>query len=86
MKVTVGLRPEHFSAMAQQGTPHSEIALEVDVAEYIGSSQYLAAKLGGSPVTATVDVGPDAAPMESGIYYFDIDRLYLFDRTTGEAI
>ncbi|MGI9425738.1 MAG: ABC transporter ATP-binding protein [Hyphomicrobiaceae bacterium] len=84
--VTVGLRPEHFAATTatvQNGAP---LGLEVEVAEYIGSSQFLAATLGGHPITASVDVGPDAAPMASGQYYFDIERMYLFDRTTGNAL
>ena len=49
-KVTVGLRPEHFTApsmMSRAGRSKPCLApvhLEVDVAEYIGSSQFLAAR------------------------------------------
>ena len=84
--VTVGLRPEHFAATeatVQNGAP---LALDVEVAEYIGSSQFLAARLGGHPITASVDVGPDASPMQSGEYYFDIERMYLFERQSGDAL
>ncbi len=84
--VTVGLRPEHFAAADSGAGNHSEIDLEVSVSEYIGSSQFLAATVRGHPVTASVEVGPDAPPMTSGRYYFDVDRLYLFDRASGEAI
>lgn len=87
--VTVGLRPEHFSIDGVGGTSESQFApidLEVAVAEYIGSSQFLAAKVAESPVTAAIEVGPDSAPLESGSYRFDTSRLYLFDKETGQAI
>ncbi len=85
-ELTVGMRPEHFSASDDSSGNLAALNLEVDVAEYIGSSQFLAARLGEQAVTATVDVGPDAEPMRSGQYYFDTNRLYLFDRKTGMAI
>lgn len=88
--VTVGLRPEHFAAEGANdnaSTSHlAPVDLQVDVAEYIGSSQFLAAQIGHKRVTAAVEVGPDSAPMTSGRYLFDCNRLYLFDRRTGKAI
>jgi multiple sugar transport system ATP-binding protein len=84
--VCVGLRPEHFSATDAGDGAYAAVELEVDVAEYIGSSQFLAARLGNKSITATVDVGPDAEPMTSGGYYFDANRLYLFDRQSGLAL
>ena len=83
--VVAGLRPEHFYA-SPGGQAMAAMPLEVSVAEYIGSSQFLAAEVNGQPVTATVDAGPDAGPMSSGTYYFDTDRLYLFDRETGLSL
>ena len=89
-KVTVGLRPEHFTAPSIAGrTIEAVLApvhLDVDVAEYIGSSQFLAARIGSKPVTAAVEVGPDTPPMQSGEYAFDTNRLYLFDTETGQSI
>ena len=83
--VTLGLRPEHFAAEAR--TPDfAPVVLKVRVAEYIGSSQYLAAELGGLPITAAVDVGPESDLMTDGTYYFDTSRMYLFNRETGEAL
>ncbi len=87
--VTVGLRPEHFAASTQMGHANSSLApvqLEVEVAEYIGSSQFLAARIAGKPVTAAVEVGPDSAPMTTGEYAFDTQRIYLFDSASGKAI
>ncbi|MBX2883324.1 MAG: sn-glycerol-3-phosphate ABC transporter ATP-binding protein UgpC [Granulosicoccus sp.] len=85
-KLMVGLRPEHFSASDAGDGHYAPIELSVEVAEYIGSSQFLAARLGNKPITATVDVGPDAEPMGSGNYFFDANRLYLFDRSSGQAL
>lgn len=85
-QLTVGMRPEHFSASAAGDGDYAPVTLGVNVAEYIGSSQFLAATLGGRNITATVEVGPDAEPMQSGDYFFDANRLYLFDRQTGSAI
>lgn len=87
--VVVGLRPEHFAATGSGGTQESvyaPVTLGVQVAEYIGSSQFLAAHIGQRQVTASIEVGPDAAPLESGEYLFDTSRMYLFDKETGAAI
>lgn len=85
-ELVIGMRPEHFYANDDTSGNFSPLSLEIDVAEYIGSSQFLAARVGEQSVTATVDVGPDAEPMQSGNYYFDSNRLYIFDRQTGLAI
>ena len=88
-KVTVGLRPEHFSAplsSARADDGYVSVHLDVDVAEYIGSSQFLAARIGRKPVTVAVEAGPDSAPMVSGKYFFDANRIYLFDSESGESI
>ena len=89
-RVTVGLRPEHFAATATVARAADSVLapvhLEVDVAEYIGSSQFLAARIGARRVTAAVEVGPDTLPMTSGEYGFDMNRLYLFDSDTGMSI
>ena len=88
--VIVGMRPEHFAtAGGTGGTSESAFApinLSVKVAEYIGSSQFLAADIGEKQVSAAIEVGSDSAPLGSGEYLFDTSRLYLFDRKTGEAI
>ncbi|WP_299477783.1 sn-glycerol-3-phosphate ABC transporter ATP-binding protein UgpC [uncultured Roseibium sp.] len=83
--VTMGMRPEHFAAEARTEA-FAPVNLEVKVAEYIGSSQFLAANLGGQDVTAAVEVGPEADLLGDGQYYFDTSRLYLFDRETGQAL
>ena len=88
-ELIVGLRPEHFSIEGAGGTQQSQFApinLEVTVAEYIGSSQFLAAQIAGNPITASIEVGPDSDPLTSGAYRFDTSRLYLFDQKTGLAI
>ena len=85
-EVKVGLRPEHFSATDAGEGDFAPLELNVDVAEYIGSNQFLAARLGPNSMTASVDAGPDAAPMGSGRYFFDVNRMYLFDRRTGNAV
>ncbi|MEM7470705.1 MAG: ABC transporter ATP-binding protein [Pseudomonadota bacterium] len=83
--ITLGMRPEHFSAEARTGE-FAPVDLAVKVAEYIGSSQYLAADLGGRAITAAVEVGPESDLLTDGTYYFDTSRLYLFDRKTELAL
>ncbi len=88
-RVIVGMRPEHFASHGIHATTPSEYApvhLAVEVAEYIGSSQYLAARIGGVPVTASIEVGPDSETLQTGEYLFNTDRMYLFDPETGETI
>ncbi|WP_299730500.1 sn-glycerol-3-phosphate ABC transporter ATP-binding protein UgpC [uncultured Tateyamaria sp.] len=84
-QVTLGLRPEHFAAEARSDA-FAPIDLKVKVAEYIGSSQFLAADMGGQDITAAVEVGPEADRMSDGQYFFDTSRLYLFDSNSGEAL
>ena len=83
--VSVGLRPEHFAGVAQDDG-FAPLNLKVNVSEYIGSSQFLAAEVGGAHITAAVDVGPEADLLSDGTYYFDTRRIYLFDRASGEAL
>ena len=63
--VIVGMRPEHFAtAGGTGGTSESAFApinLSVKVAEYIGSSQFLAADIGEKQVSAAIEVGSDSA-------------------------
>ncbi|MEM7461745.1 MAG: ABC transporter ATP-binding protein [Pseudomonadota bacterium] len=84
-KVLVGLRPEHFAVEALN-KEFAPIDLKVKVSEYIGSSQFLAADVGGKSLTAAVEVGPEAELLGDGQYFFDTRRLYLFDRESGEAL
>ena len=83
--ITIGLRPEHFAAEARSDA-FAAVDLRVKVAEYIGSSQFLAAELGGQDITAAVEVGPEADLLSDGRYFFDTSRLYIFDRQTGAAL
>ena len=89
-KVMVGLRPEHFvrpaDAVSEAGATLARLRLCVEVAEYIGSCQFLAARIGAKKVTAAIEVGPDCPPLTSGDYLFETSRLYLFDPQSGEAI
>jgi multiple sugar transport system ATP-binding protein len=73
--ITVGLRPEHFSAEART-QDFAPVDLTVKVA----------ADIGGQNITAAVEVGPESELMTDGTYYFDTTRLYLFDRKTGAAL
>jgi len=84
--VTLGLRPEHFSAIKDDQNQYHTLGLEVRVAEYVGSSQFLTAALGPNTLSAVVQSDPQTPPMTSGEYYFDVNRLYLFDPATGLAL
>jgi multiple sugar transport system ATP-binding protein len=84
-KIKIGLRPEHFAGREIEAG-YAPFDLRVQVAEYIGSSQFLTAEVGGVSVAAAVDVGPDADLLTDGRYFFDTRRLYLFDHSNGQAI
>ncbi len=86
-KVTMGLRPENF-VMANDGQkPHLiPLQLQVNVSEYVGSRQYLAAQLGDVLISVSIETAPDADKLTSGTYYFDSTQLYLFDRQTGQVV
>ena len=75
-RVIVGMRPEHFASHGIHATTPSEYApvnLTVEVAEYIGSSQYSTAWIGGVPATASIEVGPDSETLQTGEYLFNRD-------------
>ena len=84
-EVIAGLRPEHFSRMntSRTGNAMSPIHLTVDVAEYVGANQYLAAKVGSKRISVSVEAGLEQDNADSGTYFFETGRLYLFDEKTG---
>ena len=86
--VVAGLRPEHFSSTGARysGGATAPVQLTVDVAEYVGSNQFLAARIGEQRISVSVEAGPEHGRMESGTYYFETERLYLFDKETGLAL
>lgn len=81
----IGLRPEHFASREIEAG-YAPLELKVKVAEYIGSSQFLTAEVGGVSIAAAVNVGPDADLLTDDNYYFDTRRLYLFDGANGATI
>ena len=87
-KVVAGLRPEHFSSTGARysGGATAPVQLTVDVAEYVGANQFLAARIGEQRISVSVEAGPEHGRMESGTYYFETERLYLFDEETGLAL
>ena len=87
-KVVAGLRPEHFSSTGARdsGGATAPVQLAVDVAEYVGANQFLAARIGEQRISVSVEAGPEHGRMESGTYYFETERLYLFDEETGLAL
>lgn len=86
--VVAGLRPEHFSSTGARysGGATAPVQLTVDVAEYVGSNQFLAARIGEQRISVSVEAGPEHGRMESGTYYFETERLYLFEKETGLAL
>ena len=87
-QVVAGLRPEHFSSTGARdsGGATAPVQLTVDVAEYVGANQFLAARIGEQRISVSVEAGPEHGRMESGTYYFETERLYLFDKETGLAL
>jgi multiple sugar transport system ATP-binding protein len=80
-KVDAGIRPEHFTRVAEGG-----IAGTVQVVEYLGAETYVIVDVGGrdvcwrSPGRAAIAVGE---PLMLG---FDLGNLHLFDPESGERL
>ena len=66
--------------------PGGEILkVTVDVFEYVGSETILLATCASDQITACVNPMTEARPQGEMEWIVDMNRMYLFDRSTGEV-
>ena len=81
-KAFLGLRPEVLGTSGDGPT----VTLKVDVAEMLGSDQYLYGKMGDDDVIARVDPGRQLGQGDSIALHVDLRRIHLFDAETEQAV
>jgi multiple sugar transport system ATP-binding protein len=87
-KVTVGIRPEHFTQANAKGanTLANTLKVTVSLVEPTGSETHVLARFGSSEVTAKFF--PNQAPKLNEVVRLAVDaaRICLFDSETGQAL
>ncbi|WEK06478.1 MAG: sn-glycerol-3-phosphate ABC transporter ATP-binding protein UgpC [Candidatus Devosia phytovorans] len=81
-KVIVGVRAEHFGEAGEGGV---DIALDVDVAEHLGSTSYLYAHAGGERLVIEREESRQQINQDSVTVSIDPRRAYLFD-SSGQRL
>lgn len=86
-EVVFGIRPEHlYDAQMRGRFPGGEkIKVNIEVVEPIGSAVILIASCASAHLTACVDPQSSARPRMAMEWFVDMNRMHLFDKTTGEA-
>jgi multiple sugar transport system ATP-binding protein len=86
-EVILGIRPEHIHDAAITGSfPGGEsLAVTVEVIEPLGSVVLIIATCGSLQVMASVDSKTKAQPRTEMRLLVDMNRMHLFDKSTGEA-
>jgi lactose/L-arabinose transport system ATP-binding protein len=74
--VTLGVRAEHFGEAGQGGT---ELTLDIDVAEHLGSTSYVYARSGGEPLVIEREESRHENGRNHITVSIDPERAYLFD-------
>ena len=75
-KVVVGVRAEHFG---EKGSGNADIALNVDVAEHLGSTSYIYASANGEAVVIEREESRHELGLDRIEVSISADRAYLFD-------
>jgi multiple sugar transport system ATP-binding protein len=85
--LVVGLRPEHLE-VANGASPDGAARLpaEVDVVEYLGDEQLVHLHSGDVALVAKLPIEPRLAPQQDVSLTVPLEKLYLFDRESEEAI
>jgi multiple sugar transport system ATP-binding protein len=81
--VVLGIRPEHAGA---SGNPATGVPLKVGDVEPLGPHTLLIGKVGDAPFTAQVMASTRAAPDDTVPVPFDLAKIHLFRKDTGEVV
>jgi multiple sugar transport system ATP-binding protein len=86
--LVVGLRPEHLE-VANGASPNGSAArvpAEVDVVEYLGDEQLVHLHSGEVALVAKLPIEPRLTPQQDVSLTVPLEKLYLFDRESEQAI
>ncbi len=75
--VTLGVRPEHFGEAGSGGT---EINVQIDVAEHLGTTSYVYARTDGEPLIIEREESRNEVGAERITVSIDPAKAYLFDK------
>jgi multiple sugar transport system ATP-binding protein len=84
-KVVAGFRPEHLE-LGELAGDTATIRGTADVVEYLGNEELLHVTAGGREIVAIVDSSHRVRPGDVVDLKLPLEKLHLFDATTGEAI
>ncbi|MBR0172940.1 MAG: sn-glycerol-3-phosphate ABC transporter ATP-binding protein UgpC [Lachnospiraceae bacterium] len=85
--VTLGIRPEDVNDdQASLEASSAVFESKINVYELLGAEVFLYFDIDKTPVTARVEPTTKARPGDTVRVCFNIDRIHLFDRETGETI
>ncbi len=76
-EVTLGVRPEHFGAAGSSGT---NISVDIDVAEHLGTTSYVYARTEGEPLIIEREESRNEVGAERITVSIDPAKAYLFDK------
>lgn len=83
--IVMGIRPENISDTRMHNTD-SIITAPVKVYELLGAEVYLYAELEGTNITARVNSETTIKTGDTADFYFDINKIHLFDKDTEKSI
>ncbi len=75
--VTLGVRPEHFGSAGNGGT---DITVDIDVAEHLGTTSYVYARTEGDPLIIEREESRNEVGADRITVSIDPNKAYLFDR------
>jgi multiple sugar transport system ATP-binding protein len=84
-KVVVGFRPEHLE-LGELAGDVATIRGTADVVEYLGNEELLHVTASGREIVAIVDSSHRVRPGDIVDLKLPLEKLHLFDATSGEAI
>jgi multiple sugar transport system ATP-binding protein len=83
--VEFGIRPEDVGAEAG-GSEHSAIPAKVVVTQPLGAENLVTLQSAGGELTGRFASSMTPRPDDALTLHFDLSRMHLFDRDTGEAL
>jgi multiple sugar transport system ATP-binding protein len=84
--VIVGIRPEHIHLSADGRGSHQRVPVTIDLVEPLGRDVIVSARSAAGPFQMQTEIYSSLRPGDKVDVWFDMDRVYLFDRETEWAI